>query len=139
MSDPATAVSAAPVVAVLQPYIDAVVVSLVGVAVSYAVALLHKLTGVQISQANAAALDAEVERQAGYAIAKAEGNLAGLAIDAHSPQVKAAADYLVANLPRIIGALGKSPDDVAHMIASAIGDRQVKMPAAPPAAAAPPS
>jgi hypothetical protein len=127
MTDSSTAVSLAPAVDALQPYITAAVTTIIGVAITYATALLGKYANIKISKGFTDALTAEADKQANILIAKASDNLANKSVDAHTPAVDEAANYVAKHMPDILKNAGASPDDFAHTIAAAIGDKQVTM------------
>jgi cytochrome bd-type quinol oxidase subunit 2 len=128
MTDASTVVPLAPFVDTLQPYLTAAATTIIGAAVLYGAALFQRWTGIKIDQANEAALAKAVSTQAGLAIAASATNLAGQSIDAHSSAVASGANYIATNLKPLLAATGRSPDDVAHDIAGAIGLAQAATP-----------
>ena len=128
MTDATTTISLAPFVEVLQPYITAAVTTIVGAAVVYVASLFQKWTGIKVSQNDQTNLQSWISTQAGLAIAKSETNLSGVSIDAHTKIVADAADFVVSKIPDLLKATGKTPDDVAHLIASEIGRLQATAP-----------
>ena len=126
-----TTVAATSLMADLQPYIIAIVGTLVTAAFGALVALAKKYTGIAIDQATVAKVDALAEQLAAKEIAKASDNLATAQIDVKSPLVKALADQALAALPVELAKLGLGPDDVASKIAAAFGKLQASMTAVP--------
>ena len=127
MADPSTAIAAAPFVADLQPYLTALVTAVIGIAVPWGFSLLQRYTGVAISQADQEALSKAAQTQAGIIVAKADGSLAGVSIDAKSPAIATAANWVAVNLPSLLTKAGATPDDVSHMILAEIGKLQAQM------------
>ena len=74
MSD--TAIAAAPIVAAAQPYITAIVTSLVGVGVTYGLAALKRWTGIAFQQSMIDEIESAAETEAAKAVAAASDNLA---------------------------------------------------------------
>ena len=134
MADPTT-IPLAPFVEYVKPYIDALVPIVISAAVAYAATLFRKWTNIKIDDAAVAKITTATLTQAGLAVAKAEDNLAGKSIDAHSPQVAQGTLFIADTLKKELDAAGITPDDVAHLIASKIGELQAQAPTvvAPPA------
>jgi hypothetical protein len=91
------------------------------------VALLRQYANIKIDKGFSDALTAEADKQANILIAKASDNLANRAVDAHTPSIAEAANYVANNFPTILKNAGATPDDFAHAIAAQIGDKQVTM------------
>lgn len=132
MTDSATAVAAAPLVADLAPY----ALALLPVVIGWGVAVFHRYAGVQISQGDVDKLDTLAKAEAGALIAASETNLAGAAIPVGSPLIAAAAARIVAAAPGLLDSAGLSPESVATMIAGHLGAMQATQ-GAPAASAAP--
>ena len=135
MSDAATAVAAAPFVALLQPYLTAAATAIVGGAITLGAAALRKWTGVQIDAASIAAIHAECATEAGKAIAAATDNLATAKIDVNSTLVAAATDAIAQRAPELLKAAGLTPDDLDHIITGEIGKLQARMTSVAPSPA----
>jgi hypothetical protein len=131
MSD---AVSLAPLVAAIQPYLTAAVTAAVGVVVPLAFAELKRLTGLQVDQANVAAIQAAAQTEAAKAVAAADDNLASAKIDVSSPIVGTAVSAIAARLPAEIVATGIQPKDIADLVVAGIGKLQAQMTSVPLAA-----
>jgi hypothetical protein len=121
MTDASTAVSAAPFVDILQPYITVVVTAVVGALVSLVAAAARKYLNISIDQSLVDIAKAEAEKQAGILIAKSSTNLATQSIDAHSPVVAQAANWAAREIPKVLSDAKITPDDFAHMIAGEVG------------------
>jgi hypothetical protein len=128
MTDASTAVSAAPFVDILQPYITVIVTAVVGALVSLVAAAARKYLNISIDQSLVDIAKAEAEKQAGILIAKSSTNLATQVIDSHSPAVAQAANWAANEIPKVLSDAKITPDDFAHMIAGEVG----KMTAATP-------
>ena len=124
---PDTTIQLAPWLAMLQPIAFAVV----SVGVPIALGYVRQYTGIQVSQANADALTKAIQDQAGLLIAKSPTNLSFQSIDPHHPDIAKAVNWMGTAMPKLLAATGKTPDDVAHMIAAEIGKLQVQQPVAP--------
>jgi hypothetical protein len=131
MTDPTTAVSAAPLVAFVQPYISAVVTALIGAAVTYGGYLFHKLTGATLDVAADAAIRKWAASEAGALVAEAADNLSSRSIPVGSAMVAAAVTRLEAVLPDEVKQLGFTPDHLATIIAGEIGKLQAQATAQP--------
>ena len=129
MTDASTAIAAAPLVAVLQPFLTAVATTLIGVAVPLACAKFAQWTGFAFQAAAVERLTAEAQTEAGAAIAEAGDNLSSRAIPVGHPIVVAAAARIVKTLPSVMAAAGVTPEGVARMVAGEIGKLQVLAPA----------
>jgi hypothetical protein len=129
MTDSSTAIAAAPFVVALQPILTAAATTIVGAAVTFAVALFAKYTGVTLQASYVETLRGAAETEAGAAVAEAADNLAGRSIPVDSPIVVAAAARIGAGLPDFMKAAGVTPDDVARLVAGEIGKLQAQTPA----------
>jgi hypothetical protein len=119
MSDPAS-IPVAPIVEVIAPYAVALVLAGIG----WGLTEFKKLTGVQVSQADIAKLDAFAKAEAGALIAASTTNLAGESIKVGSPIIAAAATRVIDALPGILDKTGFSPDAVETIIAGHLGAMQ---------------
>ena len=117
-------ISLAPVVTALAPLINALVMSVVGSAIIYAVALLHRKTGIDIDAANVDAIRKAAATEAGMLVAASETNLAGEKFTVSSPVVAAAAKTVMDALPAAIRATGLTPNGVAKIVAGELGRLQ---------------
>src|SRR5208282_4075675 len=123
MTDVSNTIELAPWVAALQPIAVAAGTTLASGLAIWGLSLFQKWTGLKIDQDNQAKFANAISTQAGLAIAASATNLAGESINAHSPAVKVGADYIAANLGHLLEATGQTPDNVAHEIAAAIGNK----------------
>ena len=134
MTDASTAVSAAPLVADLQPYINALASVVVPVLVGIGIAYFRKITGLQIQQAAADKLDAIIEDKVGGAVATAADNLATKSIPLGSSLVASIAQEVVAEAPGVLATAGVTPASVAGMVHGQIGLWQARMTSVTPPA-----
>jgi hypothetical protein len=134
MSD--TAIAAAPIAAATQPYITAIVTSLVGVGVTYGLAALKRWTGIAIQQSMIDEIESAAETEAAKAVAAASDNLARTQINLGSSVVKTAVQSIIASqtFKTAIAETGMTPNRLASIIAGEIGKLQAQMTAAAPAA-----
>jgi hypothetical protein len=121
MTDASTAVSAAPFVDILQPYITAVVTTVAGAVVTLAAAAARKYLKISIDQGLVDIARDEAQKQAGLLIAKSATSLATQSIDAHSPEVARATNWAATEIPKVLSDAKITPDDFAHMIAAEVG------------------
>jgi hypothetical protein len=131
MTDPATAVSAAPLVAFVQPYISAVVTALIGGAVTYGGYVFHKLTGSVLDDSAETAIRKWASSEAGALVAEAADNLSSRSIPVGSAMIAAAVTRLEAVLPDEVKWLGFTPDHLATIVAGEIGKLQAQATAVP--------
>lgn len=127
-----SSVSLAPWVDALSPFIDAVLPVIVGSAVTYGVALLHRWFGLQVSASNLEAIRRAAATEAGILVARSETNLAGESIHIGDERVATAARAVAVAVPEAIKATGLTPATVSRIVAGEIG----KIQAAPVKAAA---
>jgi hypothetical protein len=137
MTDSATAVSAAPFVAVAAPLVQSLAYAVVTALVAFIAALIKRYVGVRVDEATQTKLDGYIESLVGAEIARASDNLAHAQIDVKSPLVKGVVDQVAAALPAEMQALGVTPEAVAAKAAGVFGRLQAQMttvaaPAAPP-------
>jgi hypothetical protein len=139
MTDPANAVSAAPLVAFIQPYISAVVTALIGGAVTYGGYVFHKVTGSVLDDSAETAIRKWAASEAGALVAEAADNLSSRSIPVSSATVAAAVAALEAVLPNEIKRLGFTPDHLATIVAGEIGKLQAQATTVPvsPSSASP--
>ncbi len=135
MTDASASVSAAPLVADLEPYVSAAVAAVVGGLIALALALLRKLTGIVIQQAFVEQIERAAATEAGKAVAAAADNLANTQINVGSKLVADAANRIMtsATLKSAIDETGMTPDRLAAIVAGEIGKLQAAMTAAPTA------
>lgn len=122
-----TTVSAAGLMADLQPYIVSAIGAVVVALGGFIALQIQKYTGVVVQQATIDKVDKYIADKAAQAVAAASDNLAKKEINVGSPIVVDLTDKVVAALPAELAALGFSPDDVAHKMASAFGRLQATM------------
>ena len=137
MTDPATAVAAAPIVAWLQPYILALVAAAIPALGTVVFAGL-KGVGIAVASAYQTQIEAACSNEAGKLVAAALDNLAGKSITVSSPGVAAAANAIVKAsspvLSKAVAATGLTPELAASIIVGQIGRLQAQMSPVPPAA-----
>jgi hypothetical protein len=131
MSEASIVVPAGPLVTALAPLLQAVGATVVSGAVTLAVAMFTRWTGVTVQTAYADALRKAAQTEAGVLIAEASDNLASKSIPVTSPAVVAAAERIGAALPEAIEAVGMTPDALARLVAGEIGKLQAQATAAP--------
>ena len=131
MSDPATAVAAAPFVAVLEPYLVALASAVVSAAVPIAVAAFTRWTGVAIDKTMSDHLRDAAATEAGKLIAAASDNLATAQIDVKSLAVRDAVEAIADKLPDTVAKSGLTPDDLAVFVVGELGKLQARMTSAP--------
>jgi hypothetical protein len=118
-----------PIVETLRPIISASVTAIVGVAVTFGVALLKRWTGVTLQSAYADSLRQAAQTEAGVLIAEAADNLSSRSITVTSPAIATAAERIAAAMPEVVRAVGKTPEDLGRLVAGEIGKLQVHAPA----------
>jgi len=126
MSDPSTLIFAAPVVTALAPIGQALVATVVSGAVTFAVAMFTRWTGVTVQAAYADALRKAAETEAGVLVADAADNLSSRSIPVTSPAVAAAAARIAAALPEAMEAVGMTPEALSRVVAGEIGKLQAQ-------------
>ena len=131
MTDSASAIAAGPIVEALRPMISAVVTAIVGVAVTFGVALLKRWTGVTLQSAYADLLRQAAQTEAGVLVAEAADNLSSRSITVTSPAIAAAAARIAATMPDAVKAVGKTPEDLGRLVAGEIGKLQAHAAAIP--------
>jgi hypothetical protein len=124
MTNTASAIPAGPIIDTLRPIISAVVTAIVGVAVTFGVALLKRWTGVTLRSAYVDSLRQAAQTEAGVLVAEAADNLSSRSIAVTSPAIAAAAARIAAAMPEAVRAVGKTPDDLGRLIAGEIGKLQ---------------
>ncbi|HEX9168114.1 MAG TPA: hypothetical protein VF886_04190 [Roseiarcus sp.] len=134
MSD--TAIAAAPIVAAAQPYITAIVTSVVGLGVAGGASLLKRWTGIALQQSFIAEIEGAAETEAAKAVAAAADNLAKTQINVGSSIVKTAVQSIMASqtLKTAITETGMTPHRLASIVTGEIGKLQAQMTATAPAA-----
>ena len=131
-------VFAAPVLAALSPFLQAVAAAVASGAVTLALAMFARWTGVTINAAHADSLRKAAQTEAGVLVAEAVDDLASRSVPTNSPAVAAAAERIATTLPDAIKALGMTPDALARLVAGEIGKLQAQTTAiATPAAHGP--
>jgi nitrogen fixation protein FixH len=126
MTDSAPAIAAAPIVDALRPIISAVVTTIVGVAVTFAVALLTRWTGVTLQSTYVDSIRQAAQTEAGVLIAEAADNLSSRSIPVASPAIVAAAARITATMPEAMKAVGMTPDALQRLVAGEIGKLQAQ-------------
>ena len=124
MTNSAASIAAGPIVEALRPVISTVVAARVGVAVTFAVALLKRWTGVTLQSAYIDSLRQAAQTEAGVLIADAADNLSSRSITVTSPAIAAAAARIATTMPDAVRAVGKTPEDLSRLVAGEIGKLQ---------------
>jgi hypothetical protein len=124
MTNSVSTIAAGPIVEALRPMISAVVTAIVGVAVTFGVALLKKWTGVTLQSAYVDSLRQAAQTEAGILVAEAADNLSSRSISVTSPAVAAAAARIGAAMPEVVRSVGKTPEDLGRLVAGEIGKLQ---------------
>jgi hypothetical protein len=126
VTDPTSAIAAAPVVEALRPIISAVATTMAGVAVTFAVALLRRWTGVTMQSTYVDSIRQAAQTEAGVLIAEAADNLSSRSIPVASPAIAAAATRIAAAMPEAMKAVGMTPDTLQRLVAGEIGKLQAQ-------------
>jgi hypothetical protein len=124
MTDSPSAISAAPIIEALRPTISALVTAIVGVAVTFGVALLKRWTGVTLQSAYVDSLRQAAQTEAGILVAEAADNLSSRSIAVTSPAIAAASARIAAAMPEAVRAAGKTKEDLGRLVAGEIGKLQ---------------
>lgn len=122
----ANSISAAPFVAILAPYINVAVTALVGAAVTWFVALVHRWTGKDMASADQAKLRQAAQDAAGLVFANAEAGISSVSIHSSDPRIASAAAKVVALEPAIASLSGFTPDAFAHIVTAELGRLQAQ-------------
>lgn len=130
MSDSSSAVSAAPFIDALAPYIVAVGVTVVTAAIGWAAQQFSKMTGINIDAQHLANLKSAAASEAGALLAADAQNLAGKTFNIGSPEVAAIVNRIGARFPDAVKALAPTPNALATIVAGEIGKLQAQQPAA---------
>ena len=133
MTDSATAVAAAPFVALLQPVVQAAAASALGVLGSWSVYLAGRYLHIQITQAAIDTVVSKAQTWAGTFIANDANNLAGRSIRVSDPRIATAANSIAAELPMILVSSGWTEDRIAKLVVGEIGKLQAQTMAIPAA------
>ncbi len=120
----ASAIAVGPIVETLRPIISAFATAMVGVAVTFGVALLKRWTGVTLQSAYVNSLRQAAQTEAGVLVAEATDNLSSRSITVTSPAIAAAAARIAAAMPEAVKAVGKTPEDLGRLVAGEIGKLQ---------------
>jgi hypothetical protein len=124
MTNTASAIAAGPIVETLRPIISSVVTAIVGVAVTFGVALLKRWTGVTLQSAYVDSLRQAAQTEAGVLVAEAADNLSSRSITVTSPAIAAAAARIASAMPEAVKAVGTTPEDLGRIVAGEIGKLQ---------------
>jgi hypothetical protein len=124
MMNTASAIAAGPIFEPLRPIVSAVVTAIVGVAVTFGVALLKRWTGVTLRSAYVDSLRQAAQTEAGVLVAEAADNLSSRSITVTSPAIAAAAARIAAAMPEAVRAVGKTPEDLGRIVAGELGKLQ---------------
>jgi hypothetical protein len=126
MANTASTIAVGPIIEALRPIISAVVTAIVGVAVTFGVALLRRWTGVTLRSAYVDSLRQAAQTEAGVLVAEAADNLSSRSITVTSPAIAAAAVRIAAAMPEAVRAVGKTPEDLGRIVAGEIGKLQAR-------------
>jgi hypothetical protein len=126
MTDSVSVIAAGPIVEALRPVLTTVVTGVVGVAVTFGVALLKRWTGVTLQSAYVDSLRQAAQTEAGILVAEAADNLSSRSIAVTSPAIAAAAARIAAAMPEAVRAVGKTPEDLGRLVAGEIGKLQAQ-------------
>jgi hypothetical protein len=132
----ATTFSLGPLLTVLTPIALAVLAAVIRFALKDVAALAAKYLHVKIADADEQQAANYLASLAAAAVAKAEGNLAGVAFTDHHPVVDAIVKQALAEAPAAMAKAGWTPQRVTDETLAALGKLQAQMTAAPPAAKA---
>jgi hypothetical protein len=124
MTNTASAVAAGPIVETLRPIISAVVTTIVGVTLTFGVALLKRWTGVTLRSTYVDSLRQAAQTEAGVLVAEAADNLSSRSITVTSPAIAAAAARIATAMPEAVRAVGKTPEDLGRLVAGEVGKLQ---------------
>jgi hypothetical protein len=124
MTNTASIIAIGPIVETLRPIISAFVTAIVGVAVTFGVALLKKWTGVTLQSTYVDSLRQAAQTEAGVLVAEASDNLSSRSITVTSPAIAAAAGRIATAMPEAVRAVGKTPEDLGRLVAGEIGKLQ---------------
>lgn len=131
----------APIVALLQPYLVAIVTAVAPLIVVWGLSAFSRWSGAKIDATYISLIEGAAATQAGNLVAGALGNLATAQVTVNSPGVAAAANALIAAtnpvLAKAVAATGLTPALAAQIIVGKIGELQAQMTYAPPAVPAP--
>ncbi len=137
--NPDAAVPVAPIVAMMQPYLIAVVTAAVPLILGWGFSAFSRWSGAKIDATYISLIEGAAATQAGNLVAGALGNLATAQINVGSPGVAAAANAIVTAsnpvLAKAVAATGLTPALAASIIVGKIGELQAQMTYAPPATA----
>jgi hypothetical protein len=126
MTNSTSVIAAAPIVDALRPIISAVVTTIIGLAVTFGVALLSRWTGVALQSTFVDSLRQAAQTEAGVLVAEAADNLSSRSIPVASPAVAAAANRIAAAMPEAVKAVGMTPDALGRLVAGEIGKLQAQ-------------
>src|ERR1700744_4464132 len=126
MTDTASTITAGPIIETLRPIISDAVTAIVGVAVTFGVALLKRWTGASLQSTCVDSLRQAAQTEAGILVAEAADNLSSRSITVGSPAIAAAAARIAAAMPEAVRAVGKTPEDLGRRVAGEIGKLQAR-------------
>lgn len=136
---PVTTVDAAPLIAVIQPYLTAIATALVTAIFSVILAQVNSLLkrmglsqGLQIDAQHRDALRVACASAAARIFAKLDGGAATMKFDVGSPFVAAEAQAIITKVPDAISYFGLSPDGVAQKVVAEFGKLQATAQSATP-------
>lgn len=139
---PVTTIDAAPLIAIIQPYLTAIATALVTAVFSVILAQVNSLLKrmglsqeLQIDAQHRDALRVACASAAARIFAKLDGGAATMKFDVGSPFVAAEAQAIITKVPDAISYFGLSPDGVAQKVVSEFGKLQAIATSAQPAPA----
>jgi hypothetical protein len=124
MTETTSVIAVGPIVETLRPIISAFVTAIVGVALTFGIALLRRWTGVTLQSTYVDSLRQAAQTEAGVLVAEASDNLSSRSITITSPAIAAAAVRIAAAMPETVRAAGKTPEDLGRLVAGEIGKLQ---------------
>lgn len=120
-----TTVSALPLYKILEPYVITFVGAATPVLMTWALVLtqsrLSFLKDVRLTEQAKASVQQAAENAAGRVLAKAEGPVATLKFDTHSPAIALEITKLQTSVGSAIDKLGMTPDRVADLVLGKVG------------------
>ena len=131
---PADTVSLAPWVVFVKPYIDALVMGVISIAVAFITAQIYKYTGVKVQAVNVERLKASIQTDVSGLIASGAASLSKQSFHVGSPVVASLADRVAERLPDVVKAAGITPDRLREFALGEVG-KAIALTNAPPAVA----
>lgn len=111
-----TVISAEPWVTTFMPFVQAVVLALIGAGVTFGTAYLNARWNIQIDAENRAAFQQSVTNAAGLLLQRLGADAANAKIDVHSKAFAEAIRYVEKGAPEALAKWGITPDRVTEAI-----------------------